>query len=85
MDHPNSDQLDVWPAWVEGIEYAPWGGRSPRGLTRVALSLIFKAQAEKNVSDVYVDPAQYDLWLTAKKAPRKYRGAPLLLEILERP
>ncbi len=58
----------------------PWGGRSPRALTRVHLGLIFKPQGGKSVSDS-VDPAQYDLWLTVKKAPWKYQGAPLLQEL----
>ncbi len=55
----------------------PWGGRSPRALTRVALRGILKAQADKSVSN-FVDPEQYDLWLPIKKAPWQYEGAPLL-------
>ena len=58
----------------------PWGGRSPRALTRVALSLTLKAQAAKSVSGDG-DPEQYDLWLPIQKAPWRYQGAPLLLDL----
>ena len=62
----------------EELRRIPWGGRSPRALTRVALGLTLKAQAVKSVSD-FVDPEQFDLWLPMKKAPWNYQGAPLLL------
>ena len=58
----------------------PWDGRSPRGLTRVALSRIFKAQAAKSVCDL-VCPGQLEFsWLDQKGPPGFSRGAPLLLE-----
>ncbi len=78
------DQLEFFPEWVEGIEYAqaaPWGGRSPRELTAAYKRFILKAQAAKSVRDFVTDPGQYDLWLPAQKAPRIYRGAPLLDEL----
>ena len=56
----------------------PWDGRSPRDLTRVRFSPIFKAQAEKSVSDFVSDENQFDLWLPMEKAPWIYQGAPLL-------
>ncbi len=58
----------------------PWAGRSPRDLTRASSSVIFKARAEKSVSD-FVDADQVDLWPTGKKAPWVYQGAPLLKEV----
>ncbi len=73
---------------LEGIlsqcEYCtsiPWGGRSPRDLTRARNSPIFKAQAEKSMRDFVSDENQYDLWLPVKKGPLVYRGAPLLKDL----
>jgi len=58
----------------------PWNGRSPRDLTRVALSGIFKARAVKSVSE-FVDADQGDLFeAPAEEGPREFPGAPLLLE-----
>ncbi len=79
---PTSDQLDLWDgSGVAGVELRslPWSGRSPRELTRVANSAIFKAQAGKSTSDFVRDENQYDLWLPVKKAPPVYGGAPLLI------
>ena len=75
------DQLELRLPGLVDLSREPWEGRSPRGLTRVALSTIFKAQAEKSTGDFVRDENQYDLWLPVKKAPRKYRGAPLLLAL----
>ncbi len=58
----------------------PWEGRSPRVLTRVARSLIFKAGAVKK-DDRNRDPTQLDLFLVPDKGPFVYEGAPLLLEL----
>ena len=72
------DQLELWAVREEyGYREVPWRGLSPRALTRVALSGIFKAQAVKSMSD-FVNPEQCDLWLPRKKAPWKYQGASLL-------
>ena len=83
----NSDQLDLWEgSEVQGLDLAtlPWSGRSPRGLTQVALSGIFKAQADKSLSD-FVCAAQGDLWLISpKNAPGFYSGAPLLMDLPRR-
>ena len=73
-------QLELWEAEINAL---PWRGRSPRGLTRVANALFLRREPQKDDRFV-IDPDQLDLWLPAKKAPREYRGAPLLLEILER-
>jgi len=59
----------------------PWGGRSPRGLTKAFRRFTLKAQAEKSVSDFVSDENQYDLWLPIKKAPWIYQGAPLLKDL----
>ncbi len=61
---------------------APWGGVSPRVLTRAHKRFTLKAQAAKSTSD-FVDPEQYDLWLPAKKGPFVYEGAPLLVALEE--
>ena len=68
---------------VVGEASQPWEGRSPRALTRGYKRFTLKAQAKKSVSDFVRDPSQYDLWLPIERAPRVYRGAPLLLPLLE--
>ncbi len=60
----------------------PWEGRSPRGLTRVRISSIFKAQAEKSVSD-FVNPDQIEMSQLRQESPL-YEGAPLLSPLLHR-
>ena len=81
---PGSDQLDLWDGTcVLGMDLSmlPWRGRSPRGLTRVALGIILKAQAGEERSNLYVDEDQIVLWADRLKGPFVYEGAPLLLEI----
>ena len=80
MDYPKSDQLDLWALETYATSREPWSGRSPRALTRGYEFRIFKAQAEKSVSDFVSDENQLDLWLAIKKAPAVPAGAPLLLE-----
>jgi len=71
----NSDQLDLWEGEVARL---PWRGRSPRDLTRVQIALFLRREPQKN-ERFFVDPEQLELFPVAKKkAPRKYRGAPLL-------
>ncbi len=77
------EQLQLFEGEDERLAALPWGGRSPRALTRVGLGLILKAQAKKSVSDFVRDPRQLDFWLAEEKAPRVYRGAPLLLPLME--
>jgi len=55
----------------------PWDGRSPRELTRVGLSSIFKAGAVKKRERIR-DPRQEEMWPTGRGLPQ-YEGAPLLL------
>ncbi len=71
----NSTQLELpFSEW----QREPWGGRSPRGLTKVRKWLFLRREPQKD--DRYVvDPNQYDLWVPVKKAPWVYQGAPLLL------
>jgi len=80
----DGDQLELGlgEEFLVGAASLPWGGRSPRALTRGYERFNLKAQAKKSASD-FVDPEQYDFWLPVKKAPRVYRGAPLLLPLFE--
>ena len=61
---------------------APWGGRSPRELTRAHRRFTLKAQAAKSMGDVFRDVAQLALFELVE-GPPLYRGAPLLFELLE--
>ncbi len=69
--------------WLDGFRRCgyedPWSGRSPRVLTCAQLRGIFKAQAEKSVSD-FVRSDQLELFEAGKEeGPLVYQGAPLLL------
>jgi len=72
----NSTQLDLWQA---DLERSPWGGKSPRGLTRGHILFILKPKAEKD-DCFFVDPDQLDLWPITHRAPRRYLGAPSIWE-----
>jgi len=62
---------------------APWGGQSPRVLTRGHLVVIFKPRGGKSVSD-FVDPAQIDMFPEASDGPpHQYAGAPCLVPLPE--
>ncbi len=77
---PVNAQLELFTLEEGGYVRVPWGGRSPRGLTRVALGLILKAQAAKSVSEL-ISPSQLEFDLDGKKAsPGFAGGAPLLVE-----
>ena len=73
----NSTQLDMWPSEVVAL---PWGGRSPRSLTRAAKALFFKRERQKN-DRFFVDPDQYDLFRAAIPGRPQYGGAPTLLPL----
>ena len=75
------EQLELALPGVVALKRLPWGGRSPRELTRVSTSIIFKAQAVKAQAILLVDEGQYDLWLPVKKAPGWFSGAPSLLPL----
>jgi len=69
-------QLDLF----EDVVDLPWYGRSPRTLTRSAMALFLRPEPQKDAR-LAPDPFQYEIWPVGKKAPRKYRGAPLLKEV----
>jgi len=76
----NSYQLDL----LQDNDRLPWHGQSPRGLTRVAISLFLRREPQKD-ERFFVDPNQYDLFAVAKKkAPWKFQGAPSLLALPKR-
>ncbi len=78
---PDSDQFELFEPGTCVVRI-PWGGKSPRGLTKVGLSSIFKAQAAKERSTIHVDPRQYDLFVRRMgKAAFRYSGAQLLLPL----
>ena len=73
-----SSQLDLWQAALDAL---PWQGHSPRDLTRGRQLLFLRREPQKDDRDE-VDPFQIDLFRAAiQKAPRGYRGAPLLKEV----
>ncbi len=77
----NSGQLEL--ALHDERKAVPWGGRSPRSLTRVQKALFLKRERQKG-DRFFVDPSQIDMWLAAPRAPRIYRGAPSLLPLPRR-
>ena len=70
-------ELGLWDRRVR----VPWEGRSPRELTRVALSLTLKARGGREHERTGCDSQQCDLF---EKGPFVYEGAPLLLEFLRK-
>jgi len=59
----------------------PWGGRSPRGLTRVGLGLILTARAD-GARVMTPDPAQLDLFPRRRqRLKHQSRMAPTLLPL----
>ena len=58
----------------------PWNGRSPRSLTRGRKALFLQRERQKN-ERFFVDTDQVILWTATKRAPWKYQGAPLLMEV----
>ena len=76
-----STQLDLWQAERETM---PWGGLSPRALTRAYNRFIFKPEAQKD-DRFFVDPNQYDLFpAVMKKSPPTWGGSPSLLPLPRR-
>ncbi len=73
----NSSQLDLWQVELDAL---PWQGQSPRVLTKGFVPLFLRREPQKD-ERFFVDPDQLDLWPTAKRAPWKYQGAPLLQEV----
>ena len=69
-------QLDLF----EDVVALPWYGRSPRSLTRALLALFLRREPEKR-ERFFAGPEQFVFALTRNKAPRRYRGAPLLVPL----
>ncbi len=70
-------ELDLFPG-------EPWGGRSPRVLTKAKISLFLRREPESH--GVEVDPLQLLLWPVTVKPPRGKRlweapAAPTLLPL----
>jgi len=61
----------------------PWGGRSPRDLTRVQIGLFLEREREEH-GCFLADPRQYDLFRAAITGRPQYGGAPLLLPLPRR-
>ncbi len=79
----DGDQLLLPLKGLVSVDSLPWGGRSPRVLTRGHEVIILKAQAEKSMSAVF-EFGQCALWPTAKEPPPHiWGGSPSLLPLLE--
>ena len=80
---PEGDQLELsFAQWCVIYPRDPWGGRSPRDLTRGHGLFILNPQGKKSVSEPMRDENQYDLWPTIEEGPFIYEGAPLLQDSL---
>ena len=77
-----SDQLEL-----NLFPCEPWGGRSPRALTRVGSGFILNQEVPE-AARFFVDPEQLMIWAVPTAAPsegpRRYGGAPSLLPLLSR-
>ncbi len=83
MVPPEGDQL-VLPGFEEflvGAHREPWGGRSPRALTRGYGRFILKTQGEKK-RERFGFGDQVEMWPELEKGPQLVfqLGAPLLIE-----
>jgi len=57
----------------------PWGGKSPRSLTRAAMALFSRREPQKSMSELKLVVArEFD---RSKKGPPRYEGAQLLLPL----
>jgi len=61
----------------------PWGGRSPRDLTRGANLVIFETRGGKSVSGDALDESQLELPMKEKVRGPLYEGAAPLLPLPE--
>jgi len=83
LPHDGDQLLLGLPGLVE-LSKQPWGGRSPRALTRGHGRVILKAQAGKSASD-FVRAGQGDLFeAVAEERAFVYEGAPLLVRVSAR-
>jgi len=74
-----SDQLSL----DLGLADPPWGGQSPRALTRAAKALFLRREPQKD-DRFFVDPDQYDMFPAAIRRRFRYGGAPSLLPLPRR-
>ena len=70
-------QFDLFP---EEVERLPWGGQSPRALTRINSGLFLRREPQKD-DRFFVDSDQIEIWPSTINAPWIYQGAPLLKEV----
>ena len=74
----NSTQLDLWPSWVARL---PWGGHSPRSMTRGALTRVLFLKRERREDDrFFADEDQLEMFTGDRRAP-PYGGSPTLLPL----
>jgi len=74
------EQYELFPAIEVDQQDIPWGGVSPRALTKGFKKFSLKAQAVKRMIAVF-DPEQCDLFVVSKNVGPRYSGAPLLLPL----
>jgi len=80
MNSRTGDQLELALDDVRlQLVVEPWGGLSPRALTRGYERFNLKAQAAKSVSE-FVSCDQLEFWPAQIEGPPVYLGAPLLIE-----
>ncbi len=65
------------------VREIPWGGRSPRELTKIR-KLLFLRHTPREYERFFADPDQYDMFAVDQKGPPVYGGAPLLLPLKRR-
>jgi len=73
-----SDQLEL--SLRDTRVRIPWGGQSPRGLTRGCKALFLRREPQ-NDDGFFTDTDQYDLFLAAIPGRSRYGGAPSLLPL----
>jgi len=76
---PDSDQLELFEAMALEESRLPWGGKSPRGLTRGS-GVLYSRREPREDACCFADVNQVDMFRRRlKKAPWRYEGAPLLI------
>jgi len=72
-------ELDLFPQ-------EPWGGRSPRGLTKGRSRLFLRPEPQGHEVMIERDPLQVEIWpidlpTLREKPPQRFGGAPSLLPL----
>jgi len=65
------------------VAVLPWGGRSPRDLTKARISLFLRREPQKD-ERFFVDPDQIDMFRRRQKKSPQYGGSPTLLPLPRR-